>query len=80
MLRRKKLNPISEKRKKLLGAEDIVAQKMLESCGGKCMLCGKYAILEKNHTRDRKRFILTCRECHRPGGVHRYLDDWNKEE
>ena len=75
LMKRTAIKKISEKRKKLLEAEDILARLMLEECGGKCMLCGKYAILEKNHTRNRKRFILTCRECHFPAGYHRYLDD-----
>jgi len=75
LMKRTAIKKISEKRKKLLEAEDILARLMLEECGGKCMLCGKKASLEKNHTRNRKRFILTCRECHSPGGVHRYLDD-----
>ena len=79
-MRKSRINPISDNRKKLLMEEDKIAQKLLAECKGKCMICGKSAILEKNHTRNRKRFILTCHPCHFPAGYHRYLDDWNKEE
>ena len=69
------MKPISVKRKIKLMQEAVLALEMLERSQGRCMICGAVAPLEKNHTRDRKRFILTCRSCHCPGGKHKYLDD-----
>ncbi len=69
---------ISKKREAILKAENILRDAMikhqLDTVGYiYCMLCGRSAPLEKNHTRYRKRFVMSCRECHRPGGVHKYL-------
>ena len=69
------LRKVSDKRKETLRVEAKLAADMLEACKGHCMICGKLAPLEKNHTRDRKRFVLSCRSCHSPGGVHKYLDE-----
>jgi len=74
-LRRSRINPISAKRKAILGREAIQVKLLLEACGGCCMMCGKQAPLEKSHTRKRGRFILVCRECHSPKGKHQYLED-----
>ena len=71
----KGLNKISQKQGLIKKEENKIAQDMLEKCQGKCMICGKFAPLEKNHTRARTRFILTCQECHFPNGIHRYLDE-----
>lgn len=76
---KKGINKISAKQMALKKEEDIKAQEMLEICEGKCMICGKIAPLEKNHTRNRKRFLLSCHECHSPKGIHRYLDEVENE-
>ena len=77
-MKRIPLKPVSNKRKAILSQEAIIEKLLLEKCGGKCMLCGKYAPLERSHTRKRDRFILVCRECHEGGnklGNHKYLED-----
>jgi len=79
-MRKSRISPISDKRKELLAREVEEAQRMTVECGGKCMICGRKARLEKNHTRDRKRFVMSCRECHFPSNQHRYLDDWKLNE
>ena len=68
-----RLNPISKKKQAIIRQENILRDEMLVDCQGKCMICGKFKPLEKNHTRYRKRFVMSCRECHSPGGVHKYL-------
>ncbi len=76
-MKRTRIKPISEKREAILKAENILRDKMLEECQGRCMICRKlpdWRGLEKNHTKYREVFILSCRECHSPGGVHRYLE------
>lgn len=72
-MKKSRISPISKKRVAILKAENILRDKMLEECQGKCMICGKFKPLEKNHTKDRKRFAMTCRACHSPDGVHKYL-------
>ncbi len=72
-MKKSRIAPISKKKQAILKAENILRDKMLEECQGKCMICGKFKPLEKNHTRDRKIFRMSCRECHSPGGVHKYL-------
>lgn len=76
--RTKALNKVSLKQERIKREENKLAQEMLEQCGGKCMICGKTAPLQKNHTRNRRRFILSCVECHFPDGYHKYLDDWSE--
>jgi len=76
---KKGLNKVSKKQVVIKNTEKIKAQELLEICGGKCMKCGKIAPLAKNHTRDRKRFILSCYDCHFPNGIHRYLDEVENE-
>ncbi|MBA7568413.1 hypothetical protein ES708_10134 [subsurface metagenome] len=71
-MRQKRIKPISDKRKAVLGREAIQVKLLLEACGGCCMMCGKQAPLEKSHTRRRGRFILVCRECHSPENRHRF--------
>lgn len=73
---KKRINKVSAKQHEVKANENIQAQELLEKCKGKCMICEQKAPLEKNHTRDRKRFILTCHDCHSPLGQHKYLDDW----
>lgn len=73
---------ISEKRRRLLAKEALMVRHFLEQYEGKCMICGKkpdFRGLQKNHTKDRKHFILTCALCHSPNGEHKYLDDWIAE-
>ena len=79
-MKRSRIKPISEKRRALLGIEALLALQMLEACEGKCMACGKMAPLEKSHTRDRKRFIMSCHSCHWPADIHRYLDDYPEQK
>ena len=75
-MRKSHLKKMSKKCQAILSEEAIIVNKMLIACQGRCMICGKFASLEKNHTRDRKRFVLSCRECHLfPNGRHKYLDD-----
>jgi len=74
-MRKSFLKKMSKKRQEILSEEAVIANEMLIACQGHCMLCGKYAPLEKNHTRDRKRFVLSCRECHSPNGRHKYLNE-----
>ena len=78
-MRKTPLAKVSKKRKKTLSEEAKARDEMLEKCEGHCFICGRFAPLEKNHTRDRKRFVLSCRECHSPDGVHKYLDEIRKE-
>ena len=75
-MKKSRINPISEKRKAILKAENILRDKMLEECQGRCMICGKlpdWRGLCPNHTKDREKFVLSCYPCHSPGGVHKYL-------
>ena len=74
-MKQTELKRISDKRKELLRQEAKKVKELMAECQGHCMICGKFAPLEKNHSRDRKRFIMSCRECHFPNGRHRYLDD-----
>ena len=74
---KKPMNKVSAKQKAIKKKEQTEAEEMLERFGGKCMICGEKVPLEKNHTRDRKKFILTCHRCHFPDGYHKYLDDWD---
>ena len=66
---------VSDKQKRIIADERKIANTMIEECKGRCMICGKVARLEKNHTRDRKGFIMSCHECHFPNGYHKYLDN-----
>ena len=75
------MKPISDKRRKILAEEALIVQQFLERYGGRCMICrGKpdWRGLSKNHTKDRKLFILSCASCHSPNGEHKYLDYWIK--
>ena len=77
------LRRISDRRKALLEKETIQTQILLENCGGLCMTCGQkpdFRGLQKSHTRNRKRFILECANCHSPKGEHRYLPDEKVKE
>ena len=76
-MKKSPIKKISPKRQKTLRDEAKVVSEMLEQCEGRCMICGQkpFSGLEKNHTKDRKRFILSCRSCHAPGGAHKYLED-----
>ena len=80
MKRTKGLKRMSDKMKAHKAEEDILAEKLIRECKGRCMICGKLAILAKNHTRDRMRFVMSCYSCHFPKGVHKYLDDWKLNE
>lgn len=76
------MKSISDKRRKLLAEETLIVQQLLERYEGKCMICGglpDFRGLQKNHTKDRKLFILSCAPCHSPKGKHEYLDYWIKE-
>ena len=77
-MKRSRISPISNKRRANLRREAVLASEMLGAYDGKCMSCGKQAPLEKSHTRDRKRFIMSCHSCHWPAGIHRYLDDYKE--
>jgi len=77
-MKRSRIKPISDKQKRIIANEREVANKMLEECQGQCMICGEVTRLEKNHTRDRTRFIMSCHNCHFPNGYHKYLDDGEK--
>ena len=82
-MKKTRINRISKKKQAIIRQENILRDKMLEHQLDTvgyiyCMLCGKkpdWRGLEKNHTKDRERFCMSCRACHSPGGVHRYLDD-----
>ena len=81
-MRKSFLKKMSKKRQEILSEEAIIVKLLLEQCQGRCMICGKLAPLEKNHTRDRKRFVMSCRQCHQGGthiGNHRYLDEEVKD-
>ena len=69
------LRKVSQKKAKILREEAEARADMMARYQGCCMLCGRFGRLEKNHTRDRTRFVMSCLSCHSPGGVHRYLDD-----
>ena len=76
---KRRLHKVSKKQAGIKEYESAKAQDMLKTCKGKCMICGNIAPLGKNHTRDRKRFILSCYDCHFPNGIHRYLDEVENE-
>lgn len=81
-MKRTRINPISKKKQRVLREEAKIEAEMLEKCQGHCMLCHKlpdWRGLERNHTKDRTRFVLSCRSCHSPDGVHKYLDDLLQE-
>ena len=76
------MKPISDKRRKLLAEDALIVQQFFRKYGVRCMICGQgpdFRGLQKNHTKDRKLFILTCASCHSPNGEHKYLDDWIAE-
>ena len=61
-----------------LDREAIQVKLLLEQCKGLCMVCGNppdFRGLQKNHTRKRDIFILTCADCHSPEGEHKYLEE-----
>ena len=74
MLRRKALRGTSKKKQKVLRDEAKLMAEMVAQSDGCCWICGKYAALEPSHTKDRTRFIPSCRPCHSPNGVHKYLE------
>ena len=84
-MKKTRINRISKKKQAIIRQENILRDKMLEHQLDTvgyiyCMLCGKkpdWRGLEKNHTKDRKLFALSCHECQEwpsPDGRHRYLD------
>jgi len=76
-MKRTPIKPVSKKRQQILGREAIQVKLLLEQCKGLCMTCGQkpdWRGLQKSHTRDRKRFILQCANCHSPNGEHQYLE------
>ena len=74
----------SKKRKVILDKEAVQLKIMLEQSNGMCWICGIRKATEKSHTRDRKKFVPTCRECHTGNdarlGAHRYLEDIGEDK
>jgi len=89
-MKKSRISRVSKKKQAIIRQENILRDKMLEECGGLCMICKKkpdWRGLCKNHTKDRKNFVLSCYPCHSPGGVHsvhsvhRFLEDvWKYRE
>lgn len=76
-MKKSRIKPISDKRKATLGREAIQVKLLLEACKGHCMVCNKWVgdkNLYKSHTRNRRRFVMSCNDCHFPEGAHQYLD------
>lgn len=69
------LRPLSSKKQAVLDSEAEEYQRMLERSNGLCWICMVKKATEKNHSRDLKRFVPSCRECHAPNGKHIYLDE-----
>ncbi len=77
-MKKSKIPRISDKRRAILAREAIQVKLLLEACGGRCMICGKWVgdkNLHKSHTRNRRRFVMSCYECHFPENRHKYLKD-----
>ena len=68
------LKPISKNRQRIERQEAIKMKSMLKQSNGLCWICRARKATEKSHARDRKTFVPSCRECHSPNGVHKYLD------
>ncbi len=69
------LKRTSKKKQKVLRDEAKLQEEMMHLYQGACMLCGVFGRpLERNHTKDRTKFCMSCRECHSPNGVHKYLE------
>ena len=71
------LKRTSKKKQKVLRDEAKLQEEMMNEYEGACMLCGVFGRpLERNHTKDRKTFVMSCHPCHQgPNGVHKYLDE-----
>ncbi len=74
-MRKSPIKRISKKRQAILRREAIQYKDMIEQSNGLCWICKKRKATEKNHTRGRGRFVPSCRECHAPGGEHKYLEE-----
>ena len=82
-MKRTALESMSNKKRKVLAEEARKVKLLLEQCKGRCMLCWKkpdFRGLCKNHTKDRKDFVLSCYPCHTPDGRHKYLNEVEKDE
>ncbi len=77
-MRKTPIKRISKKMQAIKRKEKIQYQIMIDQSDGLCWVCYARRAVELSHTKDRKRFVPSCRECHAPDGVHRYLPD--KEE
>ncbi len=69
------LKKVSKKQQAILRREAKQMKQMLEESDGMCWVCGQRPAVEPSHTRDRKRFKPSCRECHYPNGEHKYLGE-----
>ena len=82
-MKRTLLKRLSPQKKCELIEEQKIVKELLEICKGMCMNCGKkpdWLGLQKSHTKDRKKFILVCVNCHSPEGKHQYLKELIKIE
>lgn len=69
---------ISKKQRAIKAREKVLMEQMMKESNGLCWLCRKRQAVEPSHTKDRKRFVPSCRACHTGGnklGDHRYLEE-----
>ncbi len=74
-MRKTPIKRVSKKMQAIKRKEKIQYQIMVDQSDGLCWVCRKSMAVEPSHTKDRKRFVPSCRECHSPNGVHKFLPE-----
>lgn len=77
-MKRTLLSKISKRQRAIKAGEEVLMAQMMKESDDLCWICKKRPAVEPSHTKDRKRFVPSCRACHTGGnklGDHRYLEE-----